>query len=113
MSETAQVTLHKMEDHEGFGICAACGREGLRWIARLSDGSGVGTECAKAALGFKPAPKSYNWVADYRPVAEHTDAGAHLILWQHKTGTATRETTDGYLTAVGGVRAAWTARGWC
>jgi hypothetical protein len=45
-------------------------------------------------------------------VAEHTDGGATFVLWQHRTGTATRETRNGHLARVGGVAAAWRAAGW-
>lgn len=106
------VTLARVEDREGEGTCAACGREGLRWIAILSDGTGVGLECAKRVLGFRPAPASYNWIADFTAVAEHHDYAVVYVLWQHKRGNATRETRNGALTQVGGVRAEWARRGW-
>jgi hypothetical protein len=54
----------KVEDHEGHGICRQCDRENLRWIVTLSDGSTVGTECARTVLGYKPAPASYRWVEE-------------------------------------------------
>lgn len=61
-------TLHviRVEDHEGDGICGHCGREGLRWIVVMSDGSSIGSGCMKRALGIPaPAPKSYSWVSNY------------------------------------------------
>lgn len=106
------IKLHKIEDYEGHGICRECGREGLRWIATLSDGSQVGLECSKRVLGFKPAPKAYNWLADFRPVAEFNDCGNLHVMWQHKAGTATRETLNGNLVQIGGVSAKWQQRGW-
>jgi hypothetical protein len=109
---TATVTLVKVEDHEGNGECSECGRTGLRWIATLSDGTTVGVECAKKVMGWKPAPKTYAWTADFAATAEHIECGETFILWTAKTGNATRETRNGNLTAVGGVRQAWTARGW-
>lgn len=109
---TTKIHLVKIEDHEGDGTCAACGREGLRWIAVLSDGTQVGTECAKAVLGYRPTPKSYAWVADYTPVAEFTEYGETFVMWQHKRSAQTAETRNGVLSSVGGVRAEWTRRGW-
>lgn len=109
---TPRLTITKIEDHEGNGRCSACDREGLRWICTLSDSTTVGTECAKKLVGYKPAPKQYQWVADFAPVAEHVDGGSVFVLWQHKQGTATRETCDGHLSSVGGVRQEWTRRGW-
>jgi hypothetical protein len=106
------LTLAKIEDREGDGTCSACDREGLRWVAILSDGTGVGLECAKKILGFKPAPGSYAWVADFRPSAEHRDHAVIYVLWQHKRGNATRETRNGHLTEIGGVRNTWIRRGW-
>ena len=75
---TATVTLVKIEDHEGNGECRECGRTGLRWIATLSDGTHVGTECAKQILGWKPTPKTYTWVADFTAIAKVVEAEAGL-----------------------------------
>jgi hypothetical protein len=111
-TKTARLHIVKIEDHEGDGTCTACGREGLRWIVTLSDGTQVGTECTKRVTGAKPAPKSYTWVGDFRIVAEHDEYGTSYVLWQHKDGRETRETRDGTLTAVGGIRQAWAWRGW-
>jgi hypothetical protein len=105
-------TIAKIEDYEGAGRCSACGREGLRWIVTLSDGTQIGTECAKRTLGITVAPKSYQWVTDYAPVAEHVEDGAVYVMWQRKGGTQTRETRGGTLVSVGGVRQDWAARGW-
>lgn len=110
MQTTKAPTLVKIEDHEGDGTCGACGREGLRWVATLSDDSTVGMECAKAVMGFKPAPKDYKWTADYRPVAKHvTGYGAAVVLWEHKIGGPSRLTVDGRLTVVGGAQARFNA----
>jgi len=109
---TQTVHMVKIEDHEGEGRCGACQREGLRWIVTMSDGSQVGTECAKRVMGFKPAPKTYAWVEHFTPVAEHTEYRQTYVLWQHKAGTATRETMNGTLMAVGGVRQTWERKGW-
>lgn len=109
---TTKIHLVKIEDHEGDGRCGACGREGLRWIAVLSDGTQVGTECAKAVLGYRPTARDYSWVVDYTAVAEHVEYGVTYIMWQHKRGARTVATRNGVLDTVGGVRAEWTRRGW-
>ena len=106
------LTVAKIEDYEGSGHCTLCGRENLRWICTLTDGTKVGTECAKKVLGWKPQPKNYQWIGDFRIAAEHVEYGTTFVMWQHKTGRETRETRDGGLTAVGGVRQDWTRRGW-
>lgn len=56
--------------------------------------------------------KHYNWIPDFVIVAEHNERGTHFVKWQHKTTRETRETRDGGLTAVGGVRRDWQDRGW-
>lgn len=107
-------TLHiaKIEDREFEGECSACPKTGLRWIAILSDGTAVGLECAKKILGYRPAPNVYNWIADFTPAAEHVEYGDTWVMWQHKTRNETRETRNGHLMTVGGVRTDWTRRGW-
>jgi len=109
---TTTLTITRIDDREGAGECSSCGRRGLRWIATLSDGSAVGLECAKKILGWKPTPTSYNWIADFGPVAEHAEYGAVYVLWEHKTRNQTRETRNGTLISVGGCRADWTKKGW-
>lgn len=117
MTNTA-LRIEKIEDREGFGVCSHCGREGLRWIATLSDGSGCGLECAKRVVGFKPAPTAYRWAEHFEAVAEYRETNGYgdvlgvWVLWQHKSGTATRETLNGNLQTVGGCRVAWERRGW-
>ncbi|GIH07514.1 hypothetical protein Rhe02_55810 [Rhizocola hellebori] len=104
--------IWKIEDREFQGECSACPRTGLRWIAVLSDGSTVGLECAKKIVGFRPSPITYTWVADFEPIAEHNDHGTLYVMWQRKGGKATRETKNGALVSVGGVRSDWIKRGW-
>lgn len=107
------VRLEWVEDREGDGDCQSCGRTGLRWIAVLSDGSHVGVECAKRALGFKPTPKSYVWAKSFRPAREHRDGDAVFVLWERKDGRpGDRETCNGNLIAAGGVAETWRRRGW-
>ncbi len=101
-----------IENFEGDGTCSACKREGLVWVATLSDGSQVGLECAKKVLGFKPTPNTYSWITNYKLEATHVEYGTTYGLWVSKTGNATRETQDGTLISVGGVRADWASKGW-
>lgn len=111
---TATLTVHKIEDYAGEGRCSACRRNGLRWVVTLSDGSQVGTECTVALIGRKVSLAGLReWVPMFRIVAEHTDTdGAHHVMWQRINGSRTCETVDATLVSVGGVRAAWAARGW-
>lgn len=105
--------LIRIEDHEGSGSCSACQREGLRWIAVLTDGSRVGLECMKRITGrSKPQPVHYEWLGGFELVAEYDDYGHHFALWQSKSSSATRTTQNGSLVAIGCQREAWAARGW-
>ncbi|AVO21288.1 hypothetical protein SEA_TRYPO_79 [Mycobacterium phage Trypo] len=81
----AKLELVKVEDHEGTGECPACGRTGLRWICVMNDGSRAGVECAKKLLGYRPAPKHYNWVPEFTAVAEYVEAGPDVraVAAQH------------------------------
>jgi hypothetical protein len=108
----ATITISRIDDTGSDGECSSCGRTGLRWIATLSDGTVVGLECAKQILGFRPAPKTYNWIADFTAVAEHVEHEDTWVLWQHKTGTQTRDTRNGVLMNIGGARTDWTRKGW-
>lgn len=117
MTTTKTPTLAYVMDAEGAGECGACDRTGLRWIAVLSDGSHVGLECAKKVMGFRPAPKAYNWIPEFEIVATKvecagTSSECTWALWQHKTGPQTRETRNGSLATVGGARGDWERRGW-
>ena len=109
-STAAKLHVAKIEDHEGFGRCAECGREGLRWIVVLSDGTRVGTECAKRACGITVKPTAYQWMADYVPVAEHSTKWETAVVYQHRTGTRTRLVVNGYLQCAGGGMAEFARR---
>lgn len=98
----AKVTIEIIRDCEGDGRCGACGREGLRWVAQLSDGSNVGLECAKRVLGFKPAPKSYNWQAAFTLTETRRTYGAFWGLWVSESGKAAAVTLNGNLQCSGG-----------
>lgn len=106
------VKIAKVEDHEGFGRCQECDREGLRWVITLSDGRQVGSECAKQALGFRIRPSEHSWVTGFDAVAEHVEYGETRVLWQSKTGAQSRETRSGLLVRVGGARREWESQGW-
>lgn len=109
-------TLVKVEDHEGDGVCGRCDRTGLRWIATVQTPDGtfaVGLECAKIILGWRTASAvKFKWAEHFTPIATHTEHGNTYVLWQHKRGTATRDTLNGHLYRVGGVRADWVRDGW-
>lgn len=83
-----KLTVETIEDHEFEGRCGHCGRENVRWIVCLSDGSKVGIECSKKLLGYKIQPKTYNWMPDFELVATYRDYGAVHALYQHKTRPA-------------------------
>ena len=80
---TTKLTIDKVEDREGNGICRHCDREGLRWIFILSDGSEIGSGCARKVLGYAPAPKSYAWAAHVEPVAT---TATHTLYQSRKHG---------------------------
>lgn len=88
MTTTQTITVLKIEDHGGEGVCTACGKEGLRWVSTLSDGSRVGGECAKKIMGWKPTAKSHAWVTGMHIVAEgEMSPVQHAVLWSNEAGT--------------------------
>jgi hypothetical protein len=109
-------TLVKVEDAEYDGVCSRCDRTGLRWIATVRTDEGTiraGLECAKILLGWRTASAvKFKWAEHFTPVAEHIEHGQVWVLWQHRNGTATRDTVNGHLMSVGGSRAEWQRRGW-
>jgi hypothetical protein len=102
----------KVEDHEGTGECGACPRTGLRWIVVLSDGSRIGTECAKRVLGIPVSPRNHRWVEHFDVIAEFTDGRESWVLYRRKGGVQTRDTRNGALMGIGGCEADWKRRGW-
>lgn len=103
MNSNAKVRVEFIHDREGDGFCGACQREGLRWVVQLSDGSMVGLECAKAVLGFRPAPKAYKWVEDFRLVGTVSNPYETLGWWERKDGKAGAVTVNGVLKVTGPV----------
>ncbi len=82
-----ELTVWRVEDHEGNGECQRCGKTGLRWVAYLSDGSRVGGECAKRLLGWAPTRKGFSWVTGLFVVAEGSmSASQRVTLWSDEAG---------------------------
>lgn len=105
MTETTATVSH-ITDEEGFGVCGACGREGLRWLVHFNQNlQPVGLECAKAVLGFKPAPKAYNWMAGYTATRTLVECEGHpqqttWVLYTNASGR-TVSTRNGALQVIG------------
>lgn len=110
------LSIRMIHDREFTGDCGSCTRTGLRWVAELSDGSFVGLECAKKVLGFKPLPKTYNWMEGYTLTATYIECAGtryevtHALYIHPVKGTAA--TRAGVPTTFGGARAEWISRGW-
>lgn len=77
--------ITKIEDHEGFGRCSECGRENLRWIVVLSDGTRVGTECAKKVCGIAVNTRKLGWLASCTEIDEYSTKWETFTLYAHKT----------------------------
>ena len=94
---TKALTVTKIEDREGNGICQCCDRENLRWIVTLSDGSSVGTQCANKIMGHK----NYNWksltadIAGMLIIREWTSHCETICLLSNVTGTRFAITVNG------------------
>jgi len=76
-----KLTVTKIEDREGQGICQHCNREGLRWIVILSDGSSVGFDCAKDLTGRRINGRNLNWIKAAIEMAHGTDGFEHFTLY--------------------------------
>lgn len=109
---TETLTVSHITDEESFGVCSACDREGLRWLVHFNQNHlPVGLECAKKVLGFKPAPKSYNWMNGFTVTrtfveGEGRDWAVTFVLYTHTNGR-TAMTRNGNLTHMGGADRAW------
>ena len=80
---TTKPTITKVLDREGEGCCQECGRTNVRWIAVLSDGSTVGSECAKKITGQAFSPAKYAPLAGAVEVASGIDCGATWTLFKN------------------------------
>lgn len=112
MDTTTRPTVSHISDAEGTGTCAACDREGLRWLVHFNgDQLPVGLECAKKVLGFKPAPKSYSWMEGYSVVRTIVEAEGtrHQTTWKLYQNAAGRtvSTRNGITMAIGGAAATY------
>lgn len=107
-----RTTVSHITDEEGTGTCSACDREGLRWLVHFNqDQLPVGLECAKKVLGFKPAPKTYNWMEGYsltRTIVE-CEGRPMAVTWNLYTNAAGRtvSTRNGVLQVIGGAASAY------
>lgn len=97
---TTKLHITKVEDHEGMGRCGHCEREGLRWIVVLSDGTSVGTECAKRVLGYTLKPASYTWMTGYAPIAEYSNKWETAVVYANAAGR-TNLVVNGHLQVIG------------
>lgn len=107
MTTTTALTVSHISDEDGFGTCAACDREGLRWLVHFNgDHLPVGLECAKRVLGFRPTPKTYNWMQGFTPTRTLVEAEGtrHQVTWVLYTNAQgrTASTRNGNLQAMGG-----------
>lgn len=112
MSET--ITVTRVEDHEGTGVCGHCGREGLRWIAVMSDGALIGTSCAKKLMGFNVTTKSVTQLKGFIVTQEWRNRFGDLYVLWHSTERDTYAETlpNGKVRFGQSVLKAWTADGW-
>lgn len=78
---TTKPSITKVLDREGEGCCQECGRTNVRWIAVLSDGSTVGSECAKKITGQAFSPAKYAPLAGATEIASGLDCGATWTLF--------------------------------
>jgi hypothetical protein len=107
--------LVRIEDRSGTGTCGCCGREGLRWVYFLTDGTFVGSECAKKIMGHAIEPRSHARLTDFHVIAEHQNKfGVTYLLWEHNLGGYYSETIDGKVKRHGSdeLRKSWTKIGW-
>ena len=80
------LTVVRVEDCEYEGTCSICGKEGVRWVVIMSDGSRVGGECAKKLLGWKPSARNYSWVTNLSPVSTRVvPCLGNVVLWESKS----------------------------
>jgi hypothetical protein len=107
-------TVIRVEDHEGTGTCGHCGREGLRWIAVMSDGSMIGTSCAKKLMGFNVTAKTVTDLKGFVVTAEWRNRFNDLyVLWYSTERDTYAETLANGKVRFGQVVAKqWQSDGW-
>lgn len=90
-------TVIRVEDREHEGTCGLCGKEGVRWIVVLDDGSQVGGECAKKILGWAPTAKKFSWVTGMTPTLT-ADCGIDgtVVLWTSESGRRAALSVNGH-----------------
>ena len=98
-----EIMVLKVTDYEYEGTCSACGKEGVRWIVSLSDGSHVGGECAKKILGWAPTPKTFSWVTGMTAIVEEIIDGQSVVVWQDQGATRGAISVNGHLQQSGSV----------
>lgn len=98
---SSRPTIIKVLDREDNGRCQECARENIRWVAVLSDGSTVGSECAKKITGQVFIPANYSWVTGATEVAATVDCDTTWVMWTR--GTRAYLAANGILKSVGSV----------
>ena len=102
--DASKPTVVRVEDREHEGTCGMCGKEGVRWIVVLDDGSQVGGECAKKILGWAPTSKKFSWVTGMTPViTAWSRMDGHVTVWQHENGVRAAISINGYPMTFGGI----------
>jgi len=96
------LTITKIEDREGQGICQHCSREGLRWIVILSDGSSVGLDCAKELTGCRSNGWNLQWTKAAIEMAHGTDGFQFFTLYFN--GREGFLVVDGRLSSMGDLK---------
>lgn len=82
---TTKLSIAKVLDREGEGCCQECGRTNVRWVAVLSDGSTVGSECAKKITGQVFSPAKYAPLTGATEIASGIDCGSTWTLFANGT----------------------------
>lgn len=94
---SSKITVVRVEDHEYDGTCGMCGKEGVRWMVVLDDGSQVGGECAKKILGWAPTSKKFSWVTGMTPVISASGRmDGNVTVWKHENGVRGAISVNGH-----------------
>lgn len=110
------VGVVRIEDAGGTGQCGCCNREGLRWVAVMSDGSFLGTACAKKSVGFVIVSKDVDRLRGFTVVAERRNKFGNgvYVLWHSESLGTYAETFNGKVRRPLGLDIArqWEKDGW-